>query len=113
MKGATPVGPKISIATIATANAAPRARAGQRPSSSSNELRHRGGINWPASPRNKTKQTGAVAKVAAPGTLSWLNTENAISNDDARKKTHPTQTALNSRIRAIHRHAADSRQTTS
>ena len=78
---------------MATASAAPRAKAGQRPTSISNALRHRDGMYCPARPRNKTMQTGAEAKVTAPGTARRPNTSKAISKLDARKNTHPAHTA--------------------
>src|SRR6516162_8676999 len=91
------------------ANAAPRARAGQRPSSISNALRQREGVYCPARPRNKTMQTGADAKVAAPGTARRLKMSAAIAKFDARKRTHPAHTAWNIRMRAKHRQAVELR----
>src|SRR5580658_9810075 len=113
MNGATPDGPSISTTATATASAAPRAGAGQRPSSNSSALFHLDGRYCPASPRNRTISTGPVIKVAGPWTDSLRKTVKAMSNEEARKKTHPTHTALKSRIRAIHFQAVVVRQRTS
>src|SRR5260370_41624672 len=109
MKGATPEGPRMSIKATATASAAPRAKAGQLPTSISNALRQRDGMYCPARPRNKTMQTGVEARVTAPGTARRLNMSKATSKLEARKNTHPAHTAWNMRMRAIQRQAVEFR----